>query len=75
MGAEPLPAPVEDHVSQETREMEAIWDMASKRRLGLMGFSPSNNAFIIYRKQADGQTAGFALPEELNDMLKTFFLR
>lgn len=42
---------------------------------GLLGFSAKDNCFIIMRRQPNGLISGFALPEELNDMLKAFFLK
>lgn len=56
-------------------EMVEIWDAVAKKHMGLVGFDPKHNCFIIFRRQLDGLTAGFALPEELNDMLKAFFLK
>lgn len=64
-----------EHAEQVNAEAALLWDMASKHHMGLLGFSAKDNCFIIMRRQPNGLISGFALPEELNDMLKAFFLK
>jgi hypothetical protein len=59
----------------EEAPLETFWRLAKELRHGAVGFDVKQNCFIIFRVQEDGKTAGFALPEELNDMLKAFFLK
>ena len=66
--------PLEARTAPDAKMCE-IWEACAKRHLGLVGFDIKANCFIIFRKQSDGKTAGVALPEELNDMLKAYFLK